>query len=640
MMKIHLTLILLLLLSCAAHAQLELTSESDLIAILQSNAGQAEKAKACHDLSIVGGNEAIATLSSLLSNEILGDYARMALEAMDSTEADAVFREKLTELEGSQLIGVINSIGVRRDRKAVPALASLVKQDAHDVSSAAIAALGFIASDRAIEILLKTLKSADKSLHFYAADACLAAADVCVSQQKNRKALSLYDAICGADTHPAQCQAAAYHSLVLKGSSGLPLLIERLRGNDLDEINVALRAARALSSPAVVQALGKELEHVAPRVQEGLISVLADSGVSGVVTYIQPLAASKVQGVREAALIALGQTGDESTVPVLVKAAEAGGRDADIALDSLKRLQGDGIDLLILDAMKTSWDPLRSELVGVLAQRHATVATPYLLKEVANHANSSVRAAIDALGTLSTQNDLPALLDILTVIEDDTTRHLTETAIARTSMRASDPAQGTEKVLLRLRSSTLPTLRISLSRVLGSMGGKKAFEAVHDMRNDADLAVKENAVRVLASWPDAYAAETLLDLAQTGDTQTHRILALRGYLRLLAQGEVEDPAEKVLKYTQVLSFANDSDTKRLVLAGLAKMGHDDALKLAMSLFADPSVQSESAFAAARIARQVKDHNPTAARAAMEHILSVETSENLIEEVRAVLEAMP
>src|SRR6185503_6519581 len=93
------------------------------VAILQSDAPPQDKAIPCKQLAIYGNKEAVPALAPLLSNKDLASWARIALEAIPGPEADEALRTAVPKLQGLLLIGTINSIGVRRDAKAVPALA-------------------------------------------------------------------------------------------------------------------------------------------------------------------------------------------------------------------------------------------------------------------------------------------------------------------------------------------------------------------------------------------------------------------------------------------------------------------------------------------------------------------------------------
>ena len=90
--------------------------ERQLIRVLQSDAPAADKAITCKRLAIFGSKDAVPALAPLLGDERLASWARIALEVIPGVEADEALREAMATQKGRLLIGVINSIGVRRDR--------------------------------------------------------------------------------------------------------------------------------------------------------------------------------------------------------------------------------------------------------------------------------------------------------------------------------------------------------------------------------------------------------------------------------------------------------------------------------------------------------------------------------------------
>ena len=93
---------------------------------------------------MVGDATSVPAVAGLLSDVRLAHYARTALEAMPSGAPDQALREALGKLDGSLLVGVINSIGVRRDPLALAALAPLRHGDNRAVAEAASAAINRI----------------------------------------------------------------------------------------------------------------------------------------------------------------------------------------------------------------------------------------------------------------------------------------------------------------------------------------------------------------------------------------------------------------------------------------------------------------------------------------------------------------
>src|SRR5436190_8525180 len=98
-----------------------------LIEILKSDSKPQEKAVACKRLAVYGTKDTVPALAPLLSNEELASWARIALEAIPGSAPDVALRDAAQKLNGRLLVGVINSIGVRRDADAIGILGSKLK---------------------------------------------------------------------------------------------------------------------------------------------------------------------------------------------------------------------------------------------------------------------------------------------------------------------------------------------------------------------------------------------------------------------------------------------------------------------------------------------------------------------------------
>jgi hypothetical protein len=101
------------------------------------------KAKACQRLAVIGDPSSVPAVAALLGDDILSAYARTALEQIPGDAATDALLAALPKLKGKQLVGVINSLGVRRDPRAVDALSRLPKAD-QEVAQAVWAALAKI----------------------------------------------------------------------------------------------------------------------------------------------------------------------------------------------------------------------------------------------------------------------------------------------------------------------------------------------------------------------------------------------------------------------------------------------------------------------------------------------------------------
>ena len=93
----------------------------------------------------------MAPLAALLCNEELSHMARYGLEPIPDPAVDAALRDALEKVKGRLLVGVIGSIGVRRDPKAVAPLVKRLDDPDSEVVQAAARALGRIGTLDAVD---------------------------------------------------------------------------------------------------------------------------------------------------------------------------------------------------------------------------------------------------------------------------------------------------------------------------------------------------------------------------------------------------------------------------------------------------------------------------------------------------------
>ena len=118
-----------------------LNLERQLAQLLRSDSTLECKDFASRQLRIIGTKESIPVLAELLTGEKTSDMARYALEQNPHPGAEKALRKALKKAQGKALIGIINSLGERSDRRSVNALKILSSDEDVEVASASAAAL-------------------------------------------------------------------------------------------------------------------------------------------------------------------------------------------------------------------------------------------------------------------------------------------------------------------------------------------------------------------------------------------------------------------------------------------------------------------------------------------------------------------
>ena len=186
--------------------------ERRLVAALLSGGSVVAREYLCGKLTLIGSEFALPALATLLGHPDLATAARNALESSPHGEASKVLRQRLPELADVQQIGVIQSLGVRRDPRSVTTLARLLTHPSLAVVSAAAAALGEIGSTTAAKALRDFLPRVPQSLQLIAADACLVCAERLLKAGQRTDAQRLYGLLT-ASNQPKHVQSAATQGL-------------------------------------------------------------------------------------------------------------------------------------------------------------------------------------------------------------------------------------------------------------------------------------------------------------------------------------------------------------------------------------------------------------------------------------------
>jgi HEAT repeat protein len=122
-------------------------------------------------------------------------------------------RDALGKTKGRVKIGVINSLGVRRDAESVSALIALLGDSDAQIAGAAAAALGKIGNAQAAGALKNFQAKAPEALKLVAADAYLACAEQLLAAGKKAEATAIYMALAKPD-QPKHVRTAAMRGLL------------------------------------------------------------------------------------------------------------------------------------------------------------------------------------------------------------------------------------------------------------------------------------------------------------------------------------------------------------------------------------------------------------------------------------------
>jgi len=565
----------------------------------------------CRWLPLVGGEEQVPMLARMLEKEETGEIARQALQAIPGEASARVLRDALGRAKGDRVIGVINALGARRDEQAVRMIADCLASGDAAVAAAAADALGAIGSAEAAEALAAAAKKAKGDLADTLRDARLRAAGRLAEAGDRTAAGAIYGDLFS-DALPIRWRIAAMVGMVDGRCPGAAALVERaLASGDAVLRASAIQASRRIADPSMTERLVKRLPMLASDDQVLLLEVLADRGDAAARPGVLKMVEAEDEAVRAAAVRALGALGAAEDVPRLLHLAAAGeGAVLGAAREALARLDAKDAEKRLLAAADGGEVPQRLAALRAIADRGTAGASGVLLKAAAE-ADTPLRvAAMDALAVVGTPADYADLVDLLAKAEDGSVAGAARRAAVAVGKRVGEgmPRVGPVR---RALDDAATAGKARLLGLLPALGDVRGLDVLQPYLDADDAAVRDAAVRALVTWSDSAAGNLILKVAKASANRTHRVLAFRGYLRLMKQNP--DAAARQRMMTMIRPLATTPDAKKMFLAGLSDVAEPWALAAAESFLDDPSVVAEAQAAVSKI-RAGRKPKPRSGRA--------------------------
>jgi len=405
--------------------------------------------------------------------------------------------------------------------------------------------------------------------------------------------------------------------------------LDLLKSSDPDMQTVAITMVRQLQGKEVTEALAKELSNLPAAGQVQLLSALADRGDRAALSAVITSTKAKEASVRVEALKALGQLGDASIVTLLAETAAASkGEEQKAARESLYLLRGSETDKAILANVLSTSRNVKIELIRAIGERNITSGVETLLRTAQDGDKRVQQESLKVLKIIADQKYLPALVQLFVEIKNESVRREAEKTIAAVALKIDDKNRQADVVLAALPNVADIQKRCSLLSVLGKIGNDTALAAIRVALKSENEKEQDAAVRALSEWPNPKPIDDLATIAKTSENKVHRILALRGFVRLIGLDENRSADEKIKMYQQAMELSEDAREKKMVLSGLANIKSLAALEMAASYLQDTSLQQEAEVAVVKIAEGIYTNHPQQTNDVLNKIIKTSKNDSL------------
>jgi len=614
-----------------------LRMEKQFLEFLKGPATSAGKQFICTRLALVGSEASVPQLIGMLADTSTAEMALFALESIQGSAADAALQKALAGAQGRTLIGVINAVGNRRVEAATTALQTLAAHADTRVAVAAVSALGKIGTPEALDVLERSKGTSKGEVRRSIADAMLACADRLASQGKKGRAVAVYTAL-GSPDEPVPVRCAALRGTVLcDPGNAASTILGTLRSRDTALHPVAAQLVGKVSDIEGIRTIASALPEFPPAAQAQVLASLAPYRDAGVQKAVVAATAGKVSEVRIAALRTAGSMGDAGAVSTLARAAALStGAEQKEARSSLYALRGPGVDDSILVLLPRVDGRTKVELLKAAAERRISKAVP-LAFQAARDPSGPVRIeSAKALKSLAGAEDLPAMVDLLVQARDETYRREQELAVVVAARRIPDRARQDEAVLAAYPRVKDKKARSSLISVLGKIGAPASLPTLRAVLKDPDPEIRLAGIRALSEWPTADPYPDLRAVAQGAKEPGHRVLALRGSVRLIGLDSSSTADETVRRYKEAMAIAPNVAERKLLLSAVGEARSIAALRMAASYLNDRELRLEAEAATLNIAEGIADSAQGETIPQLQRVIATSGNDANVKRARALI----
>jgi HEAT repeat protein len=589
----------------------------------------------CRQLRTIGTAKCVPQLASLLDDAEISHMACYALGRIEAPEAGEALRKALAATSGRVKAGIVNTLVQIVYQPAAADIMKLVSAPDKNVALAAVRATGCFGTRADVETLLKMRDSVSEGVRVEVDAALLECAARLAANGDSEFAVRIYERYLRGK-YPEHLRTAGLRGLALADETkALSILVEAIKGDDPAIRGNAVAMMALIEGGKTTEALMKLCGVAAPDAQELIVRSLAARGDTAAAPAAISLLASEHEAVRVAAIEALGEIGTREAIPILAKVAASGTPgEKRYARFSLAGMRGEEIDKAFIHHINAGDPQSRLEIIRAVGQRLDHKPFTVLCQVATSDLESSLRReAIMSMGRIGTPADLPALVRLAIAPKDASDRGTIKRAILIVFSKMDSRDSQADAVLAALQGAP-DQARPTLLNLLATPATDRAFGAVSSAVASANSEVRDAAIQALCRWPGPAPVELLYKIASTSGNESHRSLALNGYIQLAPL--TPDPTSC---YVKALKLAKSDDEKRRVLGGLQHAGTRKALEIAESYLNHPTLKADAYQAAVKVLGVYCWQDRSGARAALDKIVTDAPDDGIRDQARNVIRKM-
>ena len=493
----------------------------------------------CIRLSVFGDADAVPVIAEKLGDRERSHSARTALQEMPCEEAVAALRDAMKTVSDATLkAGIIDSLGQRRDLKAVPMLLPLLNDGNKEIVLAAAFALARIADPAYMDELGSKMNS---EMSEKLTEACLIYGEILRKDGKNADAERAFQKVVDAQPKkPHQLQAAYFQLLLCSRPETYNRLAAWLVSEDDLQFQAAIRATHFLKNADATNVMVRVFENVSLERQVMILAALGDQKTREAIPLITKTLGSENPDLQAAAIGAAKNSVGAAGFQMLLKTALS--VEGTLQKETLRTMAflPDNMDqdteiLKSLNTDNQTQKLLVTELIGLRRMTEALPTIRGFLKDGGTPEALKIEAQ-KALGEIGTLDDLKEQMAFLLTLPKDSPRaEAVKTCLYSLCARMTDRPTAVGIVAGGIaEAKNNPDVQLYFFQLLPALDSDAAIQVISRFAESDDVQMQDFATNAMGRWRSTRVGLPLLKLANNKD---HRYAnrALRGYLRLARQ---------------------------------------------------------------------------------------------------------
>ena len=607
--------------------------EAKLLEVLSSNTNLAVKDYICRQLAVIGSDMSVSALGSMLSKPETSDIARYALERINSGNVDKVLFDVLKSSNNNKVkAGVIVSLGVRRYAAAITEIGKYLSSDNEILAVASMHALGSIGSEAAADALLSANPAVSKARAY---DALLACGQKLADEGNTEKASKIFSYVYRISRDNTTRKGGFIGLIKTDKANSSTLIKEAIEGNDALLQKAAIQTLSLVEDKDLLILIAGSLKNYSDEAKALIIAALAENSNKVGETQVLPLVQSQSQAVRMAAYDALAKIGTVKSVNKLAEIA-AGVKDRtekEAVQNALNSMPGKSVDReilnLIVSADNAGKEMVVIELINAAVARQADGVSDILFVVTQSSSRRVVSSAIRALMITAGSDDVNAMVELLA----DKPSAGTENALIVLTDRLPDKKVLIKAIAAKYKSLSNSNAKQSFLKVMGKLGGNEIAAILKAEYASSDAAIKEAAFRAMTEWPGEDFISEMKSLAKTGADAKTRILAIRGYLKMIQAHGGKNSGDLAL---EAYDMAERADEKRMVIGAMADFASKKVLMFLAQALDNPEFKAEAEISTVGVAKKLAGRCPDEVISVMKKILDSSSSDTIKKQAKEVI----